>query len=322
MEHSVAPAELSAGIEGTIRSLRVDQVTAEVISALHAQGVASIVLKGPALVGWLYGDGSPRTYVDTDLLVSPADRAHSERLLTELGFAKLLDDSDTSGWRQAAHHWTRASDGANVDLHRTLVGVGVGEQELWATLAARTESINVSAVTVQVPSPAARAFHLALHAAQHGAGGGKHLRDVERGLELIEPGMWAAAAALAERLRATEAFAAGLRLVAAGSRLADELGLPHDRSVETALRASSPVAGALGWNNLALVSGFVPRLHFAARKLFPTPRFMRAWSPVARRGRLGLACAYLGRPVWVMWRAVPGFLAWWRARHATVPHKR
>jgi hypothetical protein len=305
--------EVSPAIAGTIRSLAVDQVTAEVVGALAARGVVCILLKGPVLARWLYGDGTPRGYVDSDLLIAPEDRGAAELVMGALGFAKRLDDADTPGWRQAAHHWTRGRDGANVDLHRTLMGVGVADQELWRALGEETEAMAVSGTDMLVLSAPARALHLALHAAQHGVRGGKHLRDLERGLELIEPELWAAAARLAERLRATPAFAGGLRLTEAGAAVAERLALPHERSVQEALLAGIPVAGALGWNDLARTAGIRARLRFVARKLVPTRRFMRAWSPLARRGPLGLAAAYVWRPIWLLRSAAPGFVAWRRA---------
>jgi len=294
--------------------LEVDRVSAEVIGALRARGVECVLLKGPAVATWLYGDGSPRPYVDTDILVAPDRLTEARRTLANLGFVTYLDDSDTPGWRQAAHHYKRAGDRANVDLHRTLIGVGVGDDEVWSTLAADTEPLSVGGTEARIPALPARTLHLALHAAQHGARPGKHREDLARGLELIDPDVWRSARGLAERLGALEAFAAGLRSIEAGERLADELALPDAGSVETVLLAGRPVAGALGWNDLANTSGFFPRFRIIVRKAIPTRRFMRAWSPLARRGPLGMAAAYIVRPVWLVGRMVPGYLAWRRAR--------
>lgn len=276
-----------------------------------------MLLKGPVIAHWLYGDGTPRPYVDTDVLVSPRDFARAGDALAAIGFSTHVDDTDTPGWRQVAHHWLRRRDGANVDLHRTLVGVGSGDAELWDVLSADTEPVDVRGTPARTLSVPARALHLSLHAAQHGTRSGKHLDDLERGLERTEPEVWIAARALAERLSAVGAFATGLRLTPAGSLLADELALPAARSVETTLLAGTPVAGALGWHYLVSARGLVPRLKIAARKTIPTPRFMRAWTPLARRGVLGLAAAYVARVGWVLGRAVPGFVAWQKARRAS-----
>jgi hypothetical protein len=67
----------------------VDVVTAEVVGALRGEGVPSILLKGPAISAWLYGEetAAPRTYDDLDLLVPPQAAERSHRLLEGLGFA-------------------------------------------------------------------------------------------------------------------------------------------------------------------------------------------------------------------------------------------
>ena len=288
-------------------------MTAEVVTALDEAGVSCILLKGPTIARWLYADGSARPYTDTDLLIGPDDLERGERVLAELGFARRLSDHDTPGWTQAAHHWIRPRDHANVDLHRSLVGVGVSDEVLWQILAAHTEAIELGDAEVATLTPACRALHLALHAAQHGRRGGRHLADLERGVALPCRHLWDEAATLAARLDATAAFATGLRLLPTGAALADQLLLPRQASAGTLLLAGSSVPGALGWNDLAGAQGAGSRASIIARKLVPTPRFMRAWSPLARRGRLGMAAAYLGRPVWVAARLVPGFRAWRRA---------
>jgi hypothetical protein len=306
-------------MEATVRSLEIDRVTAEAMEALRTHGAACLLLKGPVFARWLYRDGSPRPYVDTDVLVRPSDFPVAQRALRAIGFSPRLDDTDTPGWRQVAHHWVRAGDDANVDLHRTLVGVEASDQELWDAFSADTEPFVVSGSEVRTPGLPARAFHIALHAAQHGTRPGKPLDDLERGLSLIEPEVWASARSLAARLSATGAFATGLRLSPEGRRVAGELGLPDERSVETALLAGEPVPGALGWHYLLSARGIRARLRIVVRKIFPTPRFMRAWSPIARRGPAGLAAAYGLRLAWVAGRLVPGFLAWWRARRSSGP---
>jgi hypothetical protein len=110
-------------------------------------------------------------------------------------------------------------------------------------------------------------------------------------------------------LQATDAFAAGLRLLPAGAAVADGMALPVSRSIETALLASSPPPAAMGWVHFSQTRGWRARGYFIGRKLVPTPTLMRAWSPLARRSRLGLALAYLWRPAWVLLHAGPGLIA-------------
>ena len=126
--------------------------------------------------------------------------------------------------------------------------------------------------------------------------------------------VWVRAAELAVQLAALPAFAAGLRLDAGGAELADALGLSGDRSVETALRISSPPVTALGFQRLATTSGMRGKTIFLLQELVPPAAFMRAVFPLARRGRLGLAATYLWRPFWLAWHAGPALRAWRRAR--------
>src|SRR5262249_10236269 len=126
---------------------------------------------------------------------------------------------------------------------------------------------------------------------------------------------WSAAASLARDLDATEAFAAGLRLTPTGRRLADELGLPVAASVDTLLRARSAVPPAEGMERLARTPGTAAKLRLLGREIVPSPEFIRAWWPPARRGRLWLAAGYARRPVWLAVKVVPATRAWRRARH-------
>jgi hypothetical protein len=73
---------------------------------------------------------------------------------------------------------------------------------------------------------------------------------------------------------------------------------------------------ALGIEELSKTPGLLAKLRFVLRELFPTPAFMRWWTPMARRGSVGLSVAYVWRLVWVFRYAVPAFRAWRRAQAA------
>ena len=75
-------------IRRTARSLQLDMVTAQVVSALDKQGVRSIVLKGPSIRRLLYADGAERSYIDSDLLVAPDCVSAARKVLREFGFTK------------------------------------------------------------------------------------------------------------------------------------------------------------------------------------------------------------------------------------------
>jgi hypothetical protein len=309
-------SKLTAEQTASARSMRVDLVTAEVGRAFEQAGVQAILLKGPSVAKHLYLDGTARPYGDSDLLIAEDQRPAAEAALERLGFQRHLDDRDTPGWHQVAHHWIRQADEAEVDLHWTLTGVAAPPDALWTALAARTEPMRVADFGFEVLDPGGRALHVALHAAQHGAGRPRPLEDLRRALEHFGEPIWKEAARLAQELDALPAFGTGLRLLDEGRELADRLMVPADTSVEADLLATSPPPAAMGIEHLAQAKGGRARAGILLRKLVPTARFMRAWSPLARRGRLGLAAAYLGRPFWLVAQAPRGFLAWRRARKA------
>ncbi len=305
-DHTNVP---SLDVLGTVRSLLVDQVTSEVSAALCDREVPSILLKGPSIARWLYQDGTPRPYNDCDLLIKPDRLAAAQSVLRDLGF---LDEKARLGHpRLESHGWTRGRD--RIDVHITLIGIGAPPPVVWETMSSMTETHHVAGADVQVLQRTALALHIALHAAQHGRDDDKPKEDLLRALRAMPLEQWRDAADLAKRLRATDAFAVGLRLVPEGRDLASRLSLPLAGSADAALRAD-PVPLALGFEHLASTPGVGARLALLREELFPTPAFMRWSSPVARRGRLGLAASYCWRPLKLATQAIPGFLAWRRAR--------
>jgi hypothetical protein len=126
---------------------------------------------------------------------------------------------------------------------------------------------------------------------------------------------WERAAELAARLDATPAFASGLRLVEGGPDIVARLGLGEATSPEADLRAWR-VPLSTGFAELSETRGVLAKLRLIWGELFPTPAFMRWWTPIASHGSLGLACAYGWRLVWCVSHIVPGYRAWRRAYRA------
>lgn len=292
--------------------LAVEATAAEIVQSLRKAGIRSVLLKGPSLARWLYDPESTRTAVDVDLLVAVADRSAAEAVLADLGYSPF--PSNVAGNEtKPARHWDRDLNTISVDLHLTLPGVGVSNEAAWTVLSQDTEELVVGGVSVEVLAPAARAMHVALHAAQHGPGFKGPLTDLERALDQLAPQVWDKAGALAVRLEAEPMFAAGLGLLDDGRRILARLGVADDKTVEAVLRATTPPDLSLGFHQLASTPGMRPKLAFIIRKVVPPPAWMRSCIPLARRGRLGLAGAYLLRPVWLLKRAGPGYRAWRRA---------
>jgi hypothetical protein len=291
-------------------TLMVDAVTAEVVPILRTAGIRSIVLKGSSVANWLYGPAELRSYGDCDLLVAPADLAGAEQTLERLGFGKQL--SELAGenvlvcWAQP---WRRGR--SVVDLHTSYYGIGAPAETAWGVLSQGTETAEVARVRVEILSPAARALLIALHAAHHGGKTERAMHDLERALRLLPEDLWRDAAELAVQLRAQGALGAGLMLSASGSALADRLGVAGDVSPLAALRRTEVGEGIA---RLSLAPGPRAKARILLREAFPSPAFLRWQTSLARRGRRGLAAAYVWRWWWLAHKAPSGYLAFRRAR--------
>jgi hypothetical protein len=287
--------------------LILDAAAAEVTGALSEGGVRSVLIKGPSVARWVYEEDEFRSYSDIDLLVAPADVRRAVRTLRGRGFDRVHSDAHAELLR-------RPRDQVTVDLHRLLVGIQARPEDAWGVLADQTERLALGGGAIEVLVERARALHLVLHAAQHGARDEKPLDDLATALRRLPDSVWADAANLAAGLRAEAAFETGLRLLPEGVVVANRLELPRERSVEAALRAETPPPTALGVYRFVTTPGLRAKAGLLSGELFPSAAFMRAWAPIARRGHLGLAAAYVWRPLWLLLRLGPALRAWQRAR--------
>lgn len=300
-----------------VRTLAVDAQTARVVSALTARGVESLLLKGPVVARRLYADDEPRFYGDTDLLVAPRCLEAARQTLRELGYVQRLGDRSASLIGHHGSHWHAPGSVLEVDLHHTLTGVQAEPGELWEALSEHASSMEVRATPVRVPDTAALALHVALHAAQHGIARDTPRQDLRRAVERLELETWQAAAALAGRVDALDAFGVGLRLSPEGAALAAQLRLAPNRSRNAALRVMAAPSVTLGVDRLSATPGLLAKARLAVGWTFPPPDFMRTWSTLARRGRAGLALAYAWRPIVLAGQTGAALAAWRRAAQAT-----
>jgi Uncharacterised nucleotidyltransferase len=289
----------------TARRLTLEGTAARVVRAMREAGVRPILLKGPTLSD-LY-DGA-RQYSDIDLLVAPETTRTAEGALSELGFILRDDDPHSRIW------WR---EGVDVDLHSTLVGVQASSARLWEVLGAETEVHIIGGERVEVLSRPARTLHVVLHAAQHGLQEPKPREDLRRALERVPEDAWTEAARLALALDAQAAFWTGLSMEPAGRELSSTLELEKGPSrTETELRALTPPPTAVGLLRLADTPGVGAKLKLIWREAFPSSAYLRTWSPLARRGPVGLALAHVWRPIWILIRLGPALAAIMRARRA------
>jgi Uncharacterised nucleotidyltransferase len=302
-----------AALLATAQSLAVDRVTTEVVRAFDSTGVDCVLLKGASLVDWLYDRGDVRGYVDSDLLVPPQDASAAERTLAALGFEPLPEPPPERGVPHAAP-WGRPADGATVDLHTTVFGASASPGEVWNALRPHFVSMPLGDVTVTVLDDAGRALIVPLHAAQHGGESPRALGDLTRALERVPDGTWRRSAELVVELDAVTPFACGLRLLPEGAVVAERLGLP-DAGLFDLLEEERGAPLALGFERLAQTRGASAKLALIRREVAPSAERLRWLSPLARKGSLGLAAAYVQRPLWLLRHAVPSWLAWRRRRN-------
>jgi hypothetical protein len=303
-------------VSAAARNLVIDRTTAEVVAEFAAAGVRSLLLKGPSVARWLYDD-APRTYADTDLLVAPQNAALAEAILSGLGFGPPLPESSADRpWQ--VHDWRRNKDGAMVDLHRTLPGADADASVIWAALSQSRDRLEVAGLPVEVLSLPGRALLVALHAARPGADMDKPMEDLKRALAKAPLDTWKAAASIAEEIHATDALVDGLRLLPTGREVLHRLNLEGTPRLQTALAHAdlprSTAGYALALEELGHVPGFKAKGVWLRARLVPPAVFMRYWTPLARRGPAGLVAAYVWRWVWLAKTAVPGLVAWLRAR--------
>jgi Uncharacterised nucleotidyltransferase len=291
------------------RRFAVDALTAEVAGAFGCEGIETLVLKGPVLARWLY-PGEVRSYVDCDLMVAPGSRARAVGVLERLGFAEHCPWMPTPLSLEPCAHFDRG--GIVVDLHCQLSGLDGDPDAIWDRLAASAERQVIGGVELRVPDRDTVLLHVVLHAAQHAnVGGGKPLEDLRRALARVEVSRWSSALELARAYQGVPAFSTGLRLLPEGGDLARRLDLGEVRSLKHELFREDVIAEEL-YALLHAGVGIRRKLAIAATRGFPRPDYMRWWSPLARRGRRGLAGAYLWRAIWIIGQAVGALHTLWR----------
>ncbi|WP_205698111.1 nucleotidyltransferase family protein [Conexibacter sp. SYSU D00693] len=271
-----------AGLARVAQALAVDAATREVVSGLQAAGLPCVVLKGPSVAAWLYAEGE-RGYVDSDVLVPRWHAEAAAGVLRGLGFEAA---QDAEGRRsEVSRPWRRRADDRSVDLHVSVHGATEAPERVWDLLAERVRPLDLGPAQVPVLDVPARALLVALHAQQHAdRPGGKPFEDLRRALAQTDDATWDAAATLALALGAERSFVEGLRLLPAGEAVLARMALG---------RAMSGRAAPLRVALLRVRSARGGRQARAAvRLLVPAPTTMRWRSPVARRGRGGLAAAY------------------------------
>lgn len=299
---------------------RLDVKGAEIRAALAAAGFRAILLKGSAFTETLDPGGAARGSMDCDLLVSPSDLRSITTHLGSLGFRPTFLPADTPTTRELhAGTWLREADGLELDLHHNLPEVPAPSELTWKLVGAHTTWIEVGGADTEILDEVGTALLVALHGALHGPGFPRVFEDLRQATAVFGDQIWRKAHRLAMDLDAEEAFGQGLRLVPEGVELAERLRLANSTSTQRLLTWSAAPWGATVVDEFVSADSSRRRARLAWRTLFPTPRAMRAGTSLARHGALGLAAAYVIRPVRMAVRLVPALQAWRAARARARP---
>ena len=233
-----------------------------------------------------------------------------------LGFEPLLLDIIPGDRPNHARPYVRSTGGPSVDLHRTLLGAEAPASVVWSVLDRETEPTMLVGKPIRVLNPAGQLLHVALHAAQNGAGDARTLRYLTRCIEISDEQQAAEALRIAKAIEATDAFALGLSLVPAGQALNRRFGITPSASVLTALKAASApnTAHAVEW--FATRRTYRDRARFVFHKIFPPAAYMESSYPSAH-SRGGLLLAYPTRWLWLARQLPPSLKAWREARRTS-----
>ena len=292
-----------------MRMMALEATLADVVQTLRDRDIDVLLLKGLGTARWLYDRVEERPFNDIDVMVPPQDFQSALTALCTAGFRPKFDES----W----HHVCLRREvpiPADVELHRSLYLLRSDIDSVWGLLSADAGAIDVAGIKVPVPSAAAAALIVVLHAVQHGVEIVQPMRDLQRALQRLDLETWEGAALIARGLQVEAEFAMGLRLQPKGRDIAKQLELETTPAGRLArLRAATPPDTTMGIERLVTAQGTWTRTLMVLSELAAPPEFMRIWHPLARRGPVGLAAAYLYRPFWLAVKLPVGVRAWRRA---------
>lgn len=255
------------------QTMAIDAVTVSVVKALRERDIEPILLKGPSFASWLYGDGIPRPYNDTDLLIDSGVADSADAILTGLGYEAL---PNPPGPRPAATTWLKRGAAGSVDLH-TGIWLFYETADAWRRLQAHTQPFLLDDLRVTVLDDVAKTVHVVTHALQGQFKEAGRNADLERAIQLVPEDTWRSAAALAAELGANDAFAVGLSGLAPGRALARRIGVVPSRSIPLRVRLlaeGEAESGASALDDLYRLAGWRTRAVYVARKLFPSADYV------------------------------------------------
>jgi hypothetical protein len=155
-------------------SLRMLLLTRELISLLrllHAEGIAAVPYKGPALSAFLYGDQALRQSEDLDLMIPAQEVWRAKELLERHGFrpSPPLKREHLAAYSRGECDiaFAHSRPGLIVDLHWAFLPAYHGAEfqaaQFWNSL----ESMDLLGEKIELPSPDNYLMALCLHGSKH-----------------------------------------------------------------------------------------------------------------------------------------------------------
>ncbi|RLL42778.1 Renal dipeptidase [Oceanobacillus piezotolerans] len=165
----------------TFQMLRLSAVTEQLSKAFSEQKIPLLLLKGPALAHYLYGDISLRTSSDLDFLIPIQKLDRAEKLLKELGYEK--DDyikTVLNDWKWRHHHVTfiHPDQGTKVELHWRL-NPGPSKEPAFKELWQRKSVSELTSYPVYLLGKEDLLLFLIMHGSRHGWSRLRWLADIQ-----------------------------------------------------------------------------------------------------------------------------------------------
>jgi len=154
------------------RSTQLEEYLGRVLSALTEVGVASIVLKGPALANSVYPQSSLRPYGDIDILCREKDWVAVHEVLIGQGYVPVngLTAPPPKVWDRKAYYHTqywRPTEGVLVEVHFDLWQVGL-RPRLGERFWQQAVPVSIAGTQGQMLAPEDQVLHLCVHLHHHG----------------------------------------------------------------------------------------------------------------------------------------------------------
>jgi hypothetical protein len=275
------------------RRLGLMAVTCEVVTALEAARVRSLLLKGEATFAALYDAGEARPAADIDLLVPPGSAETVAEALLGSGWALSLPGARERDLAPHATGWYRNRGGQpdHLDLHTSFWGVTAPEGLLWDLWWARRVALRLGPREVPAVGTATTAMVVAVHRVRSAPG--KAEEDLRRAVARLDRAVWEDARAQAEALGCVGLMSAGLRTSPEGMRLAEALQLAPPSAADRLADVAKDQMSLAIWRLRGTSLG--ARLRAVAQEVLCSRGFLEMRHPYASRGGPWVALARVHR---------------------------